>query len=204
MIGLLIIVCVAAWLVVRSTTTDTTKNPAVERAKSQLDSLQTAAQAAPRDPTKQYELGVAQLTAGDYSAADASFGRAIELDNATASYHVSRGMAQRHLGQYEKAASSYTRAIELAPSLTTAYVNLATIQETNLHDQSAALATYTRGVQAFGKSATASDVVIGKASLEKRMGRVGDAQTTLRQFLDTNDDPRVRAVYDGIKQGAPQ
>ena len=85
-----------------------------------------------------YEVGDAQLKAGAFDEAVASFNKAIELDPNFAEPHNSIGLLYMKAENAQKAIESFRESIRLDREFTEAYLNLATLYLAT-HDNSAAI-----------------------------------------------------------------
>jgi tetratricopeptide (TPR) repeat protein len=88
------------------------------------------------------KLGTAQLRAGDYLAAERSFGTAYVINTNNAEALNGIGLARVQRGRAREAAQYFAAAIWYHPDYAPALLNLATVEHEYLHDDTAAMDHY--------------------------------------------------------------
>ncbi len=101
----------------------------------------------PQDARLYNQLGLAQLQAGRVADAEASLGRAVQLDYGFAEGHLNLGRCYEMQGQLDSAAAAYRAAAELDPELAAAHRQLVVLL-TRLGQPEHALAALTTALAA--------------------------------------------------------
>ncbi|HTL72611.1 MAG TPA: tetratricopeptide repeat protein [bacterium] len=96
----------------------------------------------PNDPTAWLKLGSAQLKLGETVPAERSFSAVLALKANEAEAYNGLGLARIQRGRPKEAAQFFAAAVKAKPDYAAALLNLATVNDQNLHDTKAALESY--------------------------------------------------------------
>jgi tetratricopeptide (TPR) repeat protein len=96
----------------------------------------------PNDPIGWLKLGAAQLRLNETVPAERSFSAVLALKTSEAEAYNGLGLARVQRGKAKEAAQFFTAAVKAKPDYAAALLNLATVNDQNLHDAKAALESY--------------------------------------------------------------
>lgn len=127
-----------------------------ERFEIGIALLVDVTQAAPELTAAHIDLGIAYARVGDLERAEASLGRALELEPTHPVAQNELGMVQRRTGRFQEARESYENALAVYPGFHFARKNLGILCDLYLADADCALESYERYAQAVPDDETAA------------------------------------------------
>jgi len=129
--------------------------------------LEEVTQAAPDATAPHIDLAIAYARVEDLKKAEASLGRALELNERHPVAHNELGIVYRRTGRFEQARESYETALDLYPDFHFARRNLAILCDVYLGDIGCALENY----EEYSRAVPADEqVAMWIADLKNRLG----------------------------------
>jgi tetratricopeptide (TPR) repeat protein len=161
------------------------------QARSELSAILASA---PSDAIALTYLGWTEAGAGDDSAAEAAFGKAVQAEAGRAAALYGEGLADEHLGRTTEAADLYGRALSRSPQHFGAAVGQARLEAAKLGAQTAQqkIEELIAKRAATAAPRELSDAWVALGSLASQAGRRDEAEERLKKAL-TLDPDSVRA-----------
>ncbi len=121
------------------------------------------------EPEGWLKLGAAQLTLGELTPADKSFGTAYYFNTNNAEALNGLGLVQMRRGHPREASQFFAAAVQYHPDYAPALLNLATVAQQDLHDNKLALQNYRAYLALLPRAGNWDDVNALANNLEKNL-----------------------------------
>jgi len=108
----------------------------------QVNQLQEAATAAPKNPQAWIALGDAMMDSQRFSEAVEAYQKGLALDPKNVPARVDMGTCYRGLGKFDKAVEEYRKALKIEPNFPNGHRNMAVVLGYDLHKTSEGLAEF--------------------------------------------------------------
>ncbi|HEY6010320.1 MAG TPA: tetratricopeptide repeat protein [Nitrospirota bacterium] len=105
----------------------------------QIDQLQQAAKAAPKNPQAWISLGDVLMDSRRYGEAIEAYQKGLELDPKNVNARVDMGTCYRGIGKFDKAVEEYRKALAMDPNHPNGHRNLGVVLAYDLHDKAQGL-----------------------------------------------------------------
>jgi tetratricopeptide (TPR) repeat protein len=110
----------------------------------QIDQLQAAAKAAPKNPQAWISLGDALMDAQRFGEAVEAYQKALAIDPKNVPVLVDQGTCYRGTGKFDKAVEQYRKAIKIDPDFPNGHRNLGVVLGFDLNKKTEAIKEFTR------------------------------------------------------------
>jgi cytochrome c-type biogenesis protein CcmH/NrfG len=124
----------------------------------QIDRLQQAVKASPKNAQAWIELGNVLMDAQRYGEAVDAYGKGLALDPKNVGVLVDQGTCYRGIGKFDKAVEQYRKAIAIDPQFPNGHRNLAVVLAYDLHKTNEAIKEFQKYVEVAPNAPDAAQI----------------------------------------------
>lgn len=124
----------------------------------QIDQLQQAAQAAPKNTQVWIDLGNALMDGRRFGEAVDAYGKSLSLDPKNVNVLVDQGTCYRGIGKFDQAVEQYRKALKIDPNFPNAHRNLAVVLAYDLHNKNEGLKEFRKYLEILPNAPDAGQV----------------------------------------------
>lgn len=132
--------------------------PAVMPSMMQIDQMQQAAKAAPKNAQVWINLGNALMDSQRFGEAVDAYGKGLALDPKNVPVLVDQGTCYRGIGKFDKAVEQYRKALKISPDFPNGHRNLAVVLAYDLHKKDEGLKEFRKYLEVAPNAPDAGQV----------------------------------------------